>query len=269
MDVDKLIEDTTAALQAKERGKYGREVVIERDGVTCTVSEERGRYGGWKLRTQLKKDGKVVSKASLLGDTYKGMNDALRAAFEAQAPQLAADYADFMRGLFKRYEEAFKGRIPAFPHMRSFRQQGASEDPTEVSEAQYKTIKGTLLEFATTEDVDLGTVRFGQRQTLRVIHLDETRLAEKARKYGDEVAVQWFYKTNEKLGAVEQPELHLDSGGNVVVSGKRDGKAIRMEQQRIINVSPLGLPFHQFPARIYVDGKFYPEAAYKKAFLSQ
>ena len=50
------------------------------------------------------------------------------------------------------------------------------------------------------------------------------------------------------------------------VIANRDGQKIVLDQQRVLKFSSKGKMFHQFPARIYVDGKFYPEAVYKEMF---
>lgn len=245
MDIDTLIADTTRAMQAQERGKYGRTATIERDGVTCTVSESRGSYGGWKARMQLKQNGKVVSRASFKGDAYKTMNVALRAAFEAQAPQIAAEFSDYIRRAFEYQQTKFPDGIPAHPRY--------SVNPEIVV-----LIRQTLAPVC--DVVGQGGMHW-EKQTLA---LNDDKLHRAAQKYAAEVAVQWFYKTNQKLGPIENPELLHDHGGDVVVKGTRGGKAIVMRQQRVMKWGRGCGAFHQFPARIYVNDKFTTEVDYTK-----
>ncbi len=87
-----------------------------------------------------------------------------------------------------------------------------------------------------------------------------------AEKYGEHAALDWFHKTGAKLGELEDATLLGASGGDVSVNGLRAGRQVSMQQQRILKASPKGKLFHQFPARIYVDGKFTPEADYIRMF---
>jgi hypothetical protein len=53
-------------------------------------------------------------------------------------------------------------------------------------------------------------------------------------------------------------------GARFRIVGIKNDRSICIEQDRIVNVSPKGTLFNQFPARIYVNGKFTSAAAYAK-----
>lgn len=89
-------------------------------------------------------------------------------------------------------------------------------------------------------------------------------MADYALAQAGAVVDAWGEKITSKLSDLQNTTVrHLD-GHRFAITGERDGKKIRIEQDMIINYSALGTAYNQFPARIYVDGKFHPEAAYKK-----
>lgn len=96
--------------------------------------------------------------------------------------------------------------------------------------------------------------------------LNTARLEADAVQYADEVAQAWQIKIEAKLGELESGTVHHMDGVAFRIVGTRGGHAVEIEQTMILNVSSRGTLFHQFPARIYVDGKFKSEAAYKKMF---
>jgi hypothetical protein len=84
-----------------------------------------------------------------------------------------------------------------------------------------------------------------------------------AAAYAEGVAQSLQSKIMGKAGDLKEPNVSHLTGSNFRIHGKLGSKAVTIEQNTIINVSPLGKLFNQFPARIYVDGKFMSEAAYK------
>jgi hypothetical protein len=98
--------------------------------------------------------------------------------------------------------------------------------------------------------------------------INNEKLRRIAAAYAAETVADWSAKTSEKLGAVEEAsvaKMSLD-GCSFLISGTKSGRRVALEQQIIIKVSSKGVPFNQFPARIYLDGKFISESAFKKAF---
>ena len=96
--------------------------------------------------------------------------------------------------------------------------------------------------------------------------IDAERLAKGAAAYAAMIVAEWNVKVTAKLECLEDARLLRANvnGASFVITGTRDGKKITIEQIIVHKVSTKGTPFCQFPARIYVDGKFTSEAAYKK-----
>lgn len=247
-DLKALIAETTEKFNALEASKYGKQAVVERDGVTCTMSlSPRSYRRSARVTMQFKRDGKVVSRATLEGAIRGEINEALRSEFEAQAPEIKADFVAQVR---RQYAYLVEKCGPALA--------------VEYKSGFYRAAQ-TMRAFCDVVSEQDPTVLYPK--TIVVARpLNETRLDERAEKYAQAAAVEWFHKTNAKLGAIESPELVRDVGGYVIVQGTRNGRAILMRQQRVLKWTQHGEPFNQFPALIYVDGQFTPEAEYKKLF---
>jgi hypothetical protein len=92
--------------------------------------------------------------------------------------------------------------------------------------------------------------------------LDAARVAAAATAFADATVATWEAKITDKLGELDSAEVrHLD-GYRFAVTGNKADRKVRIEQDMIINVSSKGTLFNQFPARIYVDGKFTSAAKY-------
>lgn len=260
MTLDLIIKDATEqfnALPANVRGYkvFTKNVLTEAGKLTVTLTQQRSRsfHGNsdYKVTTQLKLNDKIIAKKALLlalGETSKSAeNPVLKAAFLARAPELAADYAAFIRETFKRVNEKYPNGVPSY---------------VSTNEPFHMSIVYTLRSVTKDKKVMCAD---GYNYKYFLV-LDEKFLLEKAAQYGERTALEWFRKTNEKLGDVQNVDLGEPFRGEMVVIAERDGKKIVLNQQRILKHSPRGLLFHQFPARIYVDKQFTTEAAYKKMF---
>ena len=95
-------------------------------------------------------------------------------------------------------------------------------------------------------------------------HIDQAAAADNGREYANATIEAWHDKIMHKVKDLQNSTVHHLDGNRFIISGERDGKKISIEQDMIINRSTNGTVFNQFPARIYVDGKFHSEAAYKK-----
>lgn len=224
--------------------------------VVCTYSETVSIYGRSIARSSFTIDGKRASKEQIavaMGGRTKSMvaemNPVLRAAFEAQAPTLKADYIAWIRRVYDRLFAKHEGKIPSWVSYKD-------DDRYAINMLLPK-----VCNVVNTKDKPINPTH--------ILILNEESLDRVATQYGDDAAVQWFYKTNEKLGKLDDAELLRDASGDVVVKGLREGKKVVMNQQRIIKQSVNGVLFHQFPARIYVEDKFITEAAYKKMFKDE
>lgn len=180
-------------------------------------------------------------------------NPELRAEFMKQAPALAASYAAHVRSIYAHYLAEFGGKVPCdlYPGVHKL---------TEKQKDKQSMVTNLIGRHS--KIVGLDSVR-----TARHYVLDEATVDKKAAEYGEAVALQWFFKTNLKLGELAGATLHEDSGGYVVVSGRKGDTKIVLRQQRVTKWAPKAREIYsQFPARLYVDGKFTPEAVYAKRF---
>lgn len=195
----------------------------------------------------------TIKRIPHISETY---NPALRDQFMAQAPALAAEFEASIRARFAYLAEKFGGTLPLYPFEGGGPATTVSE--RESRDRTQKVIYG-MAKFCTRVGKDRGT-----------LVIDGKVLTEEAKNYGERVAMQWFYKTNLKLGELQAATLHEDNGGYVVVSGEKDGRVVVMKQQRIIKVAPKsGEYFHQFPALLYIDGKFSTAYDYSVMFKTE
>ena len=259
LTLDSRVAALAKALADAEENGYGYKAVSDVFTAPCgTVTINMNQrlvrfgYGQSKVVTQLLLNQKVIAKAALqtlMGDRLVPVENAvLKAAFLGLAPDLAAEYAAEVRRVFAgvayRYPD---GKIPAYP---------------EYDDRDYRVIRTLLSDScAFVEGNRRAATKAEQRPTLV---MDEEKLARVAKKYGEEVSLTWYRKTNEKLGGVADVTVSDHRDGVLSVTGMLGGKVVLLSQQRILKRSPKGLLFHQFPARIYVDGKFTTEAAFKK-----
>jgi hypothetical protein len=179
-----------------------------------------------------------------------GENASLKAAMLAYAPALAAEFdAGWRHEIAKRFHRGdnkleyigYYGRDKAV----------SNEDRTRNNE-RYQFWQNVVnnLHFAD----DSGKIL-------------STKLAAAAKRYGEETSTGWYYKMSIKLGkATDVKTISDPTRGNLTLSGTVNGFNVVIEQQVVYKVSNKGTPFHQFPARIYVDGKFMTEAEFAKAF---
>jgi hypothetical protein len=87
-------------------------------------------------------------------------------------------------------------------------------------------------------------------------------LAKCARDYADAQIASFVAKLVKKLEGLDVAEVINQSGLTFVIKGSLNGHAVLVEQTQVFKVSSKGTPFNQWPARIYVDGKFTPEAKF-------
>ncbi len=173
--------------------------------------------------------------------------DPLKRAMLRYAPQLTKDYKDFVKRVFKGMKKDLGPGLTGV--RRSSRWAGTFSG---ISRLIDKPLPRGKFSFTPSEYDKARAV------------LNTARLNQEAKKYGAAVALEWYHKMQRKLGALTDVKVDLRGGGDVTIIGTHKGDKVRIEQQRIMNVSPLGTPFHQFPSRIYVNGKFVSEAQYKK-----
>ena len=94
--------------------------------------------------------------------------------------------------------------------------------------------------------------------------LSAGKLEAYADKAAKELVSAWIGKIEQKVGELESPEVCHVNDYAYMITGIRDGHAVSINQNMIVNVSSRGLLFNQFPARITLDGKKISAAAYAK-----
>lgn len=163
--------------------------------------------------------------------------DAIRETFEPHREEAREEYRRFMRSLVQRLR---KQHGPLHSDLR--RVQGDAR--TAVMQAR------RVLRPGTRDDE---------------YEIDPALLDEEADRFASAVLDAMQEKIIEKVGGLLYPALTLRGGGEFLIRGELpDGTPVRVEQQRILKVSPNGKWFHQWPARIYVAGTFTPAADYAK-----
>jgi hypothetical protein len=95
--------------------------------------------------------------------------------------------------------------------------------------------------------------------------IDMAKVEAAAQAEAEATCLAWYKKLTCKLGEVESATLHYSGVGSYCLTVTKAGvsDSIRIDQQIVWKVSSRGSWFAQFPARIYVGGKFTPEAKFK------
>jgi len=158
----------------------------------------------------------------------------IRTALEARKPELAADYTAFVTRRFERLTERFG------PALRGIYNSDQARNWQAIANL---------------------TTRTGTRIVDHLV-LDGGKVAAAADHYADEVIEAWIVKINAKMGQLDNATVcHID-GHRFAINGQKAGRSVRIEQDRIVNVSSQGTLFNQWPARIYLDGKFISAAKF-------
>ena len=95
-------------------------------------------------------------------------------------------------------------------------------------------------------------------------HIDDAKVLKAGLEYADATVEAWRYKIIGKVNDLQAAKVHSLGGARFTITGKLGDKIVSIEQNMIVNRSINGNLYNQFPARIYVAGKFTSEAAYKK-----
>lgn len=103
----------------------------------------------------------------------------------------------------------------------------------------------------------------GGRQIAGDYRIDAAKLTAYAAAAAEQTIAAWATKIEAKMGEIENAEVLSMGGYTFHIVGTAHGKKALIEQNMIVNVSSKGTLFNQYPARIYLDGKFISEAKYK------
>lgn len=92
--------------------------------------------------------------------------------------------------------------------------------------------------------------------------LSSERLANVVARVASQMADEVLAKVDAKVGELSDAEVTRVGGANFIITGAKHDRAVRIEQNQIINISTKGKLFNQYPSRIYVDGKFTSAAKF-------
>ena len=93
--------------------------------------------------------------------------------------------------------------------------------------------------------------------------LNLERLDKHAQDFADAQVDSFIHKLESKIGHLTDVSLVLRGNGEFTIWGMQGDARVKVDQQVVFKVSSKGTFFLQWPARIYVDGKFTPEAKFK------
>lgn len=166
------------------------------------------------------------------------------AAFADYAPVLAAEFVAYHTRVINRLIQTYEGNLRGLMNMGS------------ADGAAYRNSRSFIAYATPSSPLAL------DRKAIGVL---ADRLQQAGDEYANAVVAEFIGKLAKKLGALTEVKvLRANSNGTFVIVGNLADREVSIEQQKVCKVSTKGLFFHQWPARIYVDGKFTPEAAFKK-----
>jgi hypothetical protein len=183
------------------------------------------------------------------GDPMNATTTNLRQTIEQYLPLFASTYTRFVENTFAALVERLG------PDLR-MRNAGRSDY------AQRDAIRSFIRheDITTAERIATGKIQGNA-------YLVAERVEKGAAEYAAATVEMLLAKIEAKLEDLDESEvIDIDGAARFTIRGKRAGRRVEIEQTRILNVSSRGLLFNQYPARIYVDGKFTSEAKYKALF---
>lgn len=172
--------------------------------------------------------------------------------FGKLAPELEKDFEDYITGAFRRLTDKYGDAMVAKLGADYWRK----KLPEDVSEGDVATFKHPVRTFLTVASLRNN----GPAQ------IDRARLDKEAKAYAKQQIDQFVVKLTQKLGdltdvRIRQVNAH---GFECMIEGSLRGHKVLVKQSRKFVVNQHGTFFHQWPALIYVDGKFVTEAAFKR-----
>lgn len=159
------------------------------------------------------------------------MTNAFQTAFADFAPVIAADYVGYFTRVINRFIAEGKNRDTAYKANREASQ---------------------FIEYD------------GTRFSSKVVGIKQEWLEKQSHAYAKATVEAFVAKLTAKLGALTDVEVKRADGATFLITGKLGDRLVSVKQQQVLKFSTHGTPFHQWPARIYVEGKFTPEAEFKK-----
>ena len=94
--------------------------------------------------------------------------------------------------------------------------------------------------------------------------IDNDRIAKESIRYAQAQVDAFKFKLNQKLADLTDIENLRITGSDFRFCGSLGEHEVLVEQTTVLKCSNKGTLFNQWPCRIYVNGKFMSEAAFKK-----
>lgn len=94
--------------------------------------------------------------------------------------------------------------------------------------------------------------------------IDHAKIERDSLIYAQEQVDAFKFKLNQKLANLTDIENLRIDGSNFRFAGSLGENKVMVEQTTVLKCSNKGTLFNQWPCRIYVNGKFMSEAAFKK-----
>ncbi len=176
--------------------------------------------------------------------------------FGKLAPELEKDFERYIEGRFKALADRYGLKMVELLGA-SYAYRGYQQIlPEGVRADDVKTYRQLVYRFLTAASL----------QGHAAPQLDRARLDKEAKAYAKQQIDQFVVKLTQKLGDLTDVRIRSVNahGFECVIEGSLRGRRVRVDQTAKFVVNQHGTAFHQFPALIYVDGKFTTEAAYKR-----
>lgn len=171
----------------------------------------------------------------------EGNNMDLKAALEEYKPNIEGRYKNYVNNVFENLKRLFGPKFQGVANSHHY--------------AVYSDVRGNFKLVKENEN--------DFRPSAGEYFIDEERLNRNAAAYAERTIESWLGKIQSKIGDLEDAKIYRLDDMRFEISGSKQGKSVQIDQDMIINQSSKGRLFNQFPARIYVNGKFTSEAKYK------
>lgn len=170
----------------------------------------------------------------------------LKAAFDEYKPELIEHYKKTVRASFGRVVQFFGDNV-----------EGAANSGHPVAYEWRNLVRMSCK----SEKIEGAPLLHSRRYMI-----DEPLLEKNAQDYADMMLDKWRIKVERKVGElVGDVELDRLPYYEFRITGMANGRKVVIRQSMIVNFSKHGIPFNQFPALIYIDGKKVSSEEFEKA----
>lgn len=172
-----------------------------------------------------------------------GTDETIKAALLTEAPRVAELYKATTLATFSRLVDSLGPNLKGIYNNKLIH--------------QFRSIRGSIDEKPLPWSLEHGT--------LCEYSINPEKLEAESKSYSERAVLEWAGKIISKVGDLTDVTIQSLGRTTFSIRGKRGPDEVNIEQSMTVNCSPRGVLFNQFPARIYVNGKFTPAAKYNKA----